>query len=384
MKWWPSFCGWGVEGMAFLLHTTYLCAFANASFFCNQPDSATAKFNNALSDNDTWRGSWNDVKSVALQWQSENATTAATFEGVNVLNLIPYDRSELSKKNEANLEKGFKKTSNIAAIYHQGAPGKSFLDKLSWTVFFRINDKYVSSDGSEVVFNAKTGAIDITGNLGTYNRTNGGIFSFFQHKRQDMDPWNNSSKRDFEKMMFAGLVYMTDENDPNIYYFVDANTGERLTRKEVRDAPATINKGFQLCWANERYQKQTMSSEEFQEFGGRAESISSEAQTIVQSAQLAATQASVGAANSSSHYCTSFTHVKTREVKVASIAAAHGNWQVYECTECHQQTGFYDKDDSIENIIAKNKQKRAIEGQCYGTAQSALQSFSTIGSIPAQ
>lgn len=78
-----------------------------------------------------------------------------------------------------------------------------------------------------------------------------------------------------------------------------------------------------------------------------------------------------------SHYCTSFKHVKTREVKVASIANAHGNWQVYECTECGRQTGFYDKDESIESIIARNKQYQQIEGSNIQTGEEAIRQMSS-------
>lgn len=220
--------------------------------------SCNPLFHEEKSPNSTWSGSWEDVLAVAEQWESDKSIEASTFAGVNVLNLIPYEAKELSKNNKANKEKTFiKQRQGFGDAYHQGHPG-GVVEKVILSRLFHINDKWVSEDGSEVVFNERTGQIVLDGNLGTFNRVPGGVFTFFQHKNQDMDPWNASRKKDIEKMMYVGMVYKSDEQDPNLFYFVDANTGQPLTRAEVQDSPATINRYFQMCWENERFRSQAI------------------------------------------------------------------------------------------------------------------------------
>lgn len=80
--------------------------------------------------------------------------------------------------------------------------------------------------------------------------------------------------------------------------------------------------------------------------------------------------AQVGEIQSQRHACTSFKFEKNY------IGADRKPYMaLYRCTECGQETTVNVRDgETIEDIIAKNKQKAAFSGQAYGFAQSAIQS----------
>jgi hypothetical protein len=236
------------------------------SFFKPHLGTQCSPFTDNRTDDGIWSGSWEDVVRVAEQCARENAVAAGTDAGRNVLNLVPYSELEFRKNSEgARAGEPGESWHCFADAYHQGIPG----DIITKFVVCRVlesafgihpKNKWTMDRGdvgrSEGVYNSRTHSIVVDGNLGTFNKGKG-----WRHWPEDVWSWEDNPKDDSRKMMYVGIVWKTDERNPNRYYIVDANTGEPLTRKEVREAPLSINRLFEICWENERYREQAMPDE---------------------------------------------------------------------------------------------------------------------------
>ena len=236
------------------------------SFFKSHSIPSGSPFRPIQPDEGIWSGSWEDVLRVADQCARENAGAAGTDAGRNVLNLVPYSELEFQKDSEgARAGDPEESWHCFADAYHQGIPG----DIITKFVVCRVLDsafgvhpknKWTMDRGdhgrSEGVYDSRTHTIVVDGNLGTFNKGKGPM-----HWPKDVWSWEDNPKDDSRKMMYVGIVWKTDERNPNRYYIVDANTGEPLTRKEVREAPLSINRLFEICWEHERYREQAVPDE---------------------------------------------------------------------------------------------------------------------------
>lgn len=262
------------------------------SLFGRQSDPNTVKYNRGLSDNEVWCGSWEELKRTIDEWQRANVSDAVATRDAyrtggdtrvshiadvtrNALNLGPASADEMAKDNEASREMEFSPSDSCmpSDAFHQGVEGRGLVPKMwncrseyGWLSPSTPHVVYRSAHGPEHTYDRQTGKVVLDGNLGTYDYADASIHPL-DHHTMEVGPWNDSPKDDAKKMMFAGIFWETDSRNPNLFYLVDANTGQRLTRKEVREAPATINTQFEQCWVNERYQKQTMTEEERQSLG---------------------------------------------------------------------------------------------------------------------
>lgn len=230
------------------------------SFFKSHSIPSGSPFRPIQPDEGIWSGSWEDVLRVAEQCARENAGAAGTDAGRNVLNLVPYSELEFRKGSEgARAGNPDRKWHCVSDLYHQDipdGPGSKLAKCFVLWGLVGLHDKWTLDDGSEGVYDRRTHTIVVDGNLGTYNRGRG-----LMHWPKDVWPWEDNPKDDSRKMMYVGIVWKTDERTPNRYYIVDANTGEPLTRKEVREAPLSINRFFEICWEHERYREQAVPDE---------------------------------------------------------------------------------------------------------------------------
>ena len=121
------------------------------------------------------------------------------------------------------------------------------------------NVKFVNTQGDEVVYDLKTGEIDKSELMGTSNKGETGAYSTFfgNHKKLDINPNDtkaipgNSFTRDGDQYKYVGILYERDKNDPNKFYIINGQTGEKMTAKQAYEFAATISD----MWVNENHKQ---------------------------------------------------------------------------------------------------------------------------------
>ena len=121
------------------------------------------------------------------------------------------------------------------------------------------NVKITMSGGREAVYNLGTGKIVMNEKLGTQNFGERGVVSsvYGNHKKKDIDPNNtkaiagNQFTRDGDQYKYVGILYERDKNDPNKFYIINGQTGEKMTAKQAYEFAATISD----MWVNENHKQ---------------------------------------------------------------------------------------------------------------------------------
>lgn len=195
----------------------------------------TVRAKNAVYKN-AWSGTSKDLEAVIKKAEQNYGFENTKHLGRNATMLVPGNMGEMRKEITSGNPHGW--DWKFWDGWHSAGAKKE--DQTVGAIIKSIDsgvEKYVNSNGDEVVYDKATGKIITDEHLGTKNFAPG-IINFLTGAHGEMDV---DTHRKSDQYKYVGILYERDPNDPDKYYVIDGQTGLPMTPQKVAEMPTTLS-----------------------------------------------------------------------------------------------------------------------------------------------